>query len=110
MTKQNETIEEELLGLELLVGSVPGTMISRVLLSKELWRTEEVCWEDKRKSDSELVWCLGFGTMTGPKVFSYGTTIQQAVDNCKRKLNTSPFSKKSKKIITKKGVSKNDKL
>lgn len=59
--------------------SVPGTMITRVLVSKELCEKYNLPEPEKGK-ESILVWCIAIGLISMPKRFFYGETIKEAHD------------------------------
>jgi hypothetical protein len=81
-------LERKIKRLEKIAGCaaprVPGTTIQRVLLDESLWKMEGLL--KRRGSRSILVWCAGVGQLNEPKVFGYGHTISEALNNVERKL------------------------
>ena len=62
-------------------GRIAGTSITRVCLDKSLWEEYNVKMPENSKSDSSLVWALSVGLLHEPKLFFYGYTIMEAVQN-----------------------------
>jgi hypothetical protein len=63
--------------------TVPGTIISRVLLDQKLWKKEKI--DIILGNDSWLMWRVGVGQLHQPKIFAYGRTIEEAINNLELK-------------------------
>lgn len=88
--KKRKSLDARIEAMELYVcddrPDIRGTIIQRVMLDNKLF---ESCGLDPKTAtgrESTLVWCIGLGSSFGPKFFSYGHTIEEAVTAAEKSL------------------------